>query len=111
MFLTVSFCFYDTLFSYSFKLYRREGLIIICKTVNISLSFLLEIFLHELDYRNPILVTERLLLDNDDIFPICPTCKITLEREYQHYCDRCGQCLSWRNFSKAKVIYYKDFKK
>lgn len=37
-------------------------------------------------------------------FPVCPRCGITMEREYQTYCDRCGQCLSWRDFSKATVI-------
>ena len=37
-------------------------------------------------------------------FPVCPQCGITMEREYQTYCDRCGQCLSWKGFSKAAVI-------
>lgn len=36
-------------------------------------------------------------------FPVCPRCRVTLEREYQAFCDRCGQCLSWKNFSKATV--------
>ncbi len=38
------------------------------------------------------------------IYPICPRCGITMEHEYQSYCDRCGQALNWRRFSKAKVI-------
>ena len=29
-------------------------------------------------------------------FPVCPRCKRTIEREYQAYCDRCGQCLKWK---------------
>jgi hypothetical protein len=37
-------------------------------------------------------------------FPVCPRCGITLEREYQHYCDRCGQCLDWRHFNTATII-------
>lgn len=37
-------------------------------------------------------------------YPVCPQCGITLEREYQHYCDRCGQCLDWRCFSKAIIV-------
>ena len=37
-------------------------------------------------------------------FPICPRCGSTMEREYQPYCDRCGQRLSWNNFSKATVV-------
>lgn len=41
-------------------------------------------------------------------FPVCPQCRITMEREYQSYCDRCGQCLGWRNYRKAKVILPKN---
>ena len=37
-------------------------------------------------------------------FPVCPQCGRTLEREYQPYCDRCGQCLDWKGFSKATII-------
>ncbi len=37
-------------------------------------------------------------------FPVCPRCRLTLEREYQAYCDRCGQCLGWKTFSRATVI-------
>lgn len=37
-------------------------------------------------------------------YPSCPRCGISFEREYQHYCDRCGQCLSWKGFSKAAVL-------
>ena len=48
-----------------------------------------------LTYRQPLQVTHMLVLKNDDCFPVCPCCNITLEREYMHYCDRCGQCLEW----------------
>ena len=37
-------------------------------------------------------------------FPICPRCGITMEREYQSYCDRCGQRLDWKNLSKAILV-------
>ena len=37
-------------------------------------------------------------------FPVCPRCQLTMEREYQSYCDRCGQALDWKGFSKALVI-------
>jgi len=37
-------------------------------------------------------------------FPICPRCTCTMEREYQAFCDRCGQALDWTAFSKAQVI-------
>lgn len=37
-------------------------------------------------------------------FPVCPQCGVTMEREYQSFCDRCGQCLTWKGFSKATII-------
>lgn len=37
-------------------------------------------------------------------FPICPRCNITLEREFQSYCDRCGQYLNWRKYGKRTTI-------
>lgn len=37
-------------------------------------------------------------------FPVCPQCGISLEREYQAFCDRCGQMLSWYNYHNAHVI-------
>lgn len=37
-------------------------------------------------------------------FPICPRCQITMEREYQSYCDRCGQALDWHGFAQAVIV-------
>ena len=37
----------------------------------------------------------------DASYYICPRCSITMEREFMAYCDRCGQCLSWKNYRKA----------
>ncbi len=38
-------------------------------------------------------------------FPICPRCAMTIEREYQSFCDRCGQCLDWRDIDHAQIIF------
>ena len=38
-------------------------------------------------------------------FPVCPQCGKTMEREYQPYCDRCGQCLDWDNFLFADFVH------
>lgn len=38
------------------------------------------------------------------VFPVCPRCLDTFEREYQAFCDRCGQKLSWKGFDKAELI-------
>lgn len=44
-------------------------------------------------------------LGDNGYFPICPNCNMTLEREYQAYCDRCGAKLSWKNYNKAEIVY------
>ncbi len=41
-------------------------------------------------------------------YPICPRCNISLEREFQAYCDRCGQCLDWSRFHEAVVTFMSD---
>lgn len=43
------------------------------------------------EYRKPLAVTEWRALG-----PVCPRCNRTLDREYQKFCDRCGQRLAWR---------------
>lgn len=53
----------------------------------------------------PVRVTQVLCLPSGDSFPVCPSCAITLEREYQAYCDRCGQRLEWKYFKDAQEIY------
>ena len=36
-------------------------------------------------------------------FPQCPRCGITMEREYQLFCDRCSQRLNWSGFDDVEV--------
>lgn len=36
-------------------------------------------------------------------YPICPRCEQSIEREYMHFCDRCGQKLNWDFFFMAKI--------
>lgn len=57
------------------------------------------------EYRAPLEVTHAIRLRNGYLFPVCPRCKLSLDREYQNYCDRCGQCLGWRNFGKAIIEF------
>ena len=57
-----------------------------------------------ISFRTPLPVNKILLFKNNYSFPICPRCNITLDREYQSFCDRCGQRLDWRKFSKAEII-------
>lgn len=58
-------------------------------------------------YRLPLAVNEIRLFHNGDVFPVCPRCRVTLNREYQSYCDRCGQHLDWGSFHRALVIMKK----
>ena len=38
-------------------------------------------------------------------YPLCPRCNLPMEREYQRYCDHCGQALSWKGFSHTAVTF------
>ena len=57
-----------------------------------------------LSYRFPLQVTEIFATDDGEHFPVCPRCKVTLEREFTRFCDRCGQKLDWFGFPKSVVI-------
>jgi len=38
------------------------------------------------------------------MFAVCPQCQSSLERDFQSYCDRCGQKLDWKLYPhKVKV--------
>lgn len=62
----------------------------------------------ELTFRNPMSVTQvrcfRTSHNTITQFPVCPQCGVTMEREYQSFCDRCGQRLDWKNFSRATIL-------
>lgn len=34
-------------------------------------------------------------------FPVCPRCQNSIEREYQAFCEHCGQKLGWEFFRHA----------
>ena len=54
-------------------------------------------------YRLPRRVAEIRVFSCHDAYAVCPRCKATREREYQKYCDRCGQRLSWSEYDQAEV--------
>ena len=62
-------------------------------------------------YRNPMRVREILAFPSYSsgysFYPVCPRCGITMERDYQSYCDRCGQALNWDDYDNALVVYYR----
>lgn len=56
-------------------------------------------------YRVPIIVSRVRYYGDNDAYPICPRCKMTIDREYMAYCDRCGQRLDWSIIEYARVCY------
>jgi hypothetical protein len=58
-------------------------------------------------YRYPIVVSEYRLYQEafgrEYIYYYCPRCDITLNREFQFFCDRCGQRLNWKHIDKARL--------
>ena len=75
------------------------------KTPNDLLS--ISAFDEEFSYRVPMSVQAIRVFPNlssPTSYPVCPRCKCTMEWEYQSYCDRCGQCLSWNDYHKAEII-------
>jgi len=55
-------------------------------------------------FRLPMTITEIHLFQNRTAYPVCPRCRITLDREYQAYCDRCGQALNWKSYRSAVIV-------
>lgn len=55
-----------------------------------------------LTYRIPMPVTED-IKTRDSTYPLCPRCKISMDREYMAFCDRCGQRLSWNRFPNEET--------
>lgn len=54
-------------------------------------------------YRAPMPVI-HLKRYRETTYYLCPRCKVTLEREFTAYCDRCGQRLSWKKYKKAVIF-------
>ncbi len=59
----------------------------------------------ELMYRRAMSVCEFLVYSDDSAYPVCPKCNSAMERDYQSFCDRCGQKLDWNDFDNAHANY------
>ena len=60
-------------------------------------------------YRAPMMVKDMVAFyhfPEDDVYYRCPRCQQLLAREFMAYCDRCGQCLDWSEYRKAKRTYH-----
>jgi len=68
-------------------------------------SFLLD----AVSYRIPWAVTRVVQHTNEQtVYPICPRCNCSVEREYMNFCDRCGQKLDWDLLEFANVVTFSD---
>ncbi len=79
----------------------------ICLGFHETPNHLLGIEESDLSYRAPMAVMEIRAFPNmtgKPMFPVCPRCKASLEREYLSYCNYCGQCLSWEHLKVAAII-------
>ncbi len=70
------------------------------------IAFFLKQLYSVVSYRRPMTVSEyvayRDAFGRESVYYICPHCDVTLEREYQAYCDRCGQRLGWKFINRTK---------
>ncbi|MBQ4553176.1 MAG: helix-turn-helix transcriptional regulator [Clostridia bacterium] len=64
-------------------------------------DLLLSIAIVHPSYRQPMEVVAFYQLPHEDVYGICPRCRAIIDREYQAYCDSCGQQLSWKRISQA----------
>ena len=56
-----------------------------------------EVLFTELDFRirKPVTAVQCFRSQNGlTMYPVCPKCGCSFGREYQHFCDRCGQRLN-----------------
>ena len=61
-------------------------------------------------YRVPMVVKDMVSFyhfPEDNVYYRCPRCQELLPRDFVAYCDRCGQCLDWSEYRKAKRTYFK----
>jgi len=58
-------------------------------------------------YRFPLRVQRIIVYESGAAYPVCPQCECTLDREYQSFCDRCGQRLGWEKLRCASVTVVK----
>lgn len=56
-------------------------------------------------YRWPMRVTEVHIYKDETAYAPCPRCKGIIDREYQFFCDSCGQRIDWFGLDDAKEVY------
>lgn len=62
---------------------------------SMTATILLSAFL----FRIPKSVTQTRVYSRGYCYPVCPSCRSSLDREYMAFCDRCGQRLAWEEYA------------
>lgn len=78
-----------------------------CTAFNCTPNDILRISQKQAEYRSAMPVEEfhQVPFENGTTcYPICPRCGGIIDREYQEYCDQCGQRLGWNDIDKATVV-------
>lgn len=61
--------------------------------------------LYAVSYRIAFPVTQMVqYTSRGSCYPVCPRCKISMDREYTSFCDRCGQKLNWDKIDDAEIL-------
>lgn len=78
------------------------------KGVSTSASLIRGVLLTGVSYRFRMTVSQVMIfqtLYGQTAYYVCPRCRVTMEREFMAFCDRCGQRLDWRSYETATIIY------
>lgn len=53
-------------------------------------------------FRIPKPMTKVRVFSDRNMYAVCPRCNISMEYEYQLYCNHCGQHLEWSKYDEAE---------
>ena len=63
-----------------------------------------ESILQKIAYRKPMIGHSGVVYRSGSFYAACPQCRQAIEREFQSYCDSCGQCLDWCKFDNINIF-------
>lgn len=84
---------------------RRNTQMVVYSELGLPPTIFWKLLTHFAGYRQELLITEVVVFPDGAAYYVCPRCKITLEREFVSFCDRCGQHLGWNRYKEAKIIH------
>ncbi len=59
-------------------------------------------------YRIPMQIRLYICMLHGEVYPVCPRCSSSLERDYILHCNRCGQKLGWDRLNEVCFIIAGD---